>query len=102
MKIKKYVGNNGRTPFDEWFKKLDSSLRARVRARIKRIEHTGNLGFCRPVGPLYELKFSIGGGVRIYFAKEQDDLILLLVGGNKSRQQDDIEKAIKYWEDYNA
>ena len=102
IKIRKYVGKNGKAPFDEWFEKLDGSLRARVRARIKRIEQTGNLGVYKAIGLICELKFSVGGGVRVYFAQEENNLILLLVGGNKSKQRVDIKRAMEYWEDYNA
>lgn len=102
MKVRKYIKEDGKAPFDEWFKKLDGSIKARVRARIKRVELTENFGVYKQLGPIFEMKFTIAGGVRIYFGKDGDDLILLLVGGNKSSQQDDIKKAKEFWEDYNA
>lgn len=52
---------------------------------------------------LYELKFrTIGGGVRIYFGKDGESVVVLLLGGNKTRQDDDIVKAKIYWNDYTA
>jgi len=45
-----------------------------------------------------ELKFK--GGLRIYFAELSNIMILLLTGGNKSRQSDDIKKAQDYLQDY--
>ncbi len=102
MRVMKYVREDGKVPFDEWFKKLDGSVKARVRARIKRVELSGNFGVVKKIGPIFELKFTIAGGLRIYFGKDGEDLILLLSGGNKSGQQEDIKKAKEFWEDYNA
>lgn len=47
-----------------------------------------------------ERRLDFGPGYRLYFGRDGDQLIILLVGGSKSRQQRDIEAAQSYWEDY--
>lgn len=37
---------------------------------------------------------------RVYFCKDGDLIILLLCGGTKNTQEEDIEKAKEYWRDY--
>lgn len=83
--------------FITWLKKLkDSTARARINLRIRRIELTGNLGEYRSLGDdLFELKIDYGPGYRVYFSQFDDAVLLLLVGGDKSSQQRDIKKARK-------
>ena len=55
----------------------------------------GNLGDVRPVGEgVSELRIDYGPGYRIYFRLVNQDLALLLLGGNKSTQRRDIKRAI--------
>jgi putative addiction module killer protein len=49
---------------------------------------------------VYELRLTYGKGIRIYYGKEQDTIILLLLGGNKSTQNQDVNKAIEYWHEH--
>ena len=46
------------------------------------------------------MKFDFGAGYRVYFAGDGDEIILLLSGGDKGSQREDIEKAREYWTDY--
>ncbi len=80
--------------FSKWFRKLkDRQARARVADRLLRIEQ-GNLGDHKFLGEgLYELRFTFGAGYRVYFAQEGEQIIILLIGGDKSTQSRDIEKA---------
>lgn len=77
--------------FSRWFAKLrDPSARARINARIRRLE-LGNLGDKKAVGQgLSELRIDHGPGYRIYFATIDARLVILLAGGDTSRQQADI------------
>jgi len=45
-------------------------------------------------------KIDFGPGYRIYFGKDGDSLVILLIGGTKKRQSHDISLAINYWQDY--
>jgi putative addiction module killer protein len=87
--------------FEKWFKGLrDTNARARVSIRIDRIK-LGNLGDAKGLGDgLMELKIDYGPGYRLYCAKRGNTIILLLIGGNKSTQAKDIEKAKKLDKDY--
>ncbi|WP_420641653.1 type II toxin-antitoxin system RelE/ParE family toxin [Candidatus Leptofilum sp.] len=80
--------------FDKWFKGLkDRTTRNKVLARINRVEN-GNFGDFKSLGDnLYELRFFFGGGLRIYYTIRDNRLVLLLRGGDKSKQSRDIEKA---------
>lgn len=80
--------------FDKWLRKLkDRTGRLRILERIDRLAN-GNPGDVRPVGPgISELRLTYGPGYRTYYLQDGDVLILLLIGGDKSSQQNDIEKA---------
>lgn len=59
------------------------------------------MGNCEPVGSgVLELKIDYGHGYRVYFGQVGTKLVILLYGGDKSSQSEDIRKAIEYWEDY--
>jgi putative addiction module killer protein len=61
----------------------------------------GNLSNVKPVGAgVLEYKIDFGPGYRIYFGRDGDRLVILLAGGTKNRQRDDIAKAKSYWADY--
>jgi putative addiction module killer protein len=80
--------------------RLDKAVQAKVDIRVKRAEK-GNFGLHRRLpGSIIELKFD--DGTRVYFAEAGDELILLLLGGNKTRQDADIATAKEYYEDYKA
>lgn len=88
--------------FMRWLKRLkDIDGRARINMRIRRITLTGNLGDTKSVGDgVYELRIDYGPGYRVYYSKRGKEILLLLIGGNKSSQQKDIEKAKKINEEY--
>jgi putative addiction module killer protein len=81
--------------FTEWLDGLrDLRARARVQARIERLA-IGNPGDVRPVGEgVSELRIDYGPGYRVYFTKRGLELIVLLAGGDKSTQADDIRAAL--------
>lgn len=81
--------------FSKWISKLrDSNARARVLLRLRRISLTANLGDSKSVGDeVFELRIDYGPGYRVYFAYRGSEILLLLIGGDKSSQQRDIEKA---------
>jgi putative addiction module killer protein len=98
-----YSDSEGDEPFVEWWANLrDSEARNRISARIRRLEQ-GNYGDCKNLGGgIYELRLDFGPGYRVYFGKDQeiDVIIILLCGGDKSSQKQDIIKARKHWEEY--
>ena len=82
--------------FDSWFRGLpDQRTRARIDARLRRVT-LGNLGGAKSVGArVSELRIDHGPGYRVYFTRRGNEIIVLLVGGGKSTQQRDIDRAIK-------
>lgn len=78
-----------------WINRLkDRVARARIQVRVDRLVH-GNPGRYRDLGGgVSELKLNFGPGYRVYFSRRGEDLIVLLAGGDKSTQQEDIATAI--------
>lgn len=99
--IKEYLTEEGESPFRKWLNSLkDTNSRAKIRVRLNRIR-LGNLGDCKSVGSgVSELRIDYGPGYRVYLGQDGDEIIILLLGGDKKRQQKDIETAITYWHDY--
>jgi putative addiction module killer protein len=82
--------------FARWLDGLrDIRARARVLVRIERIV-AGNFGDSKPVGQgISELRIDYGPGYRVYFTKRGQQIVILLVGGDKSGQAADIKTAIR-------
>lgn len=82
------------TDFDRWLRDLgDNQGRLRIIARIDRLAH-GNPGDAKAVGQrVMELRVMYGPGYRVYYTQRGTTLVLLLCGGDKSTQQQDITKA---------
>lgn len=98
MNILIYQTPSGSEPFVEWIESLDKSINVKIRKRIARLE-TGHFGDCKCLGNnIYELRFFFGSGYRVYFGMQEQTIVMLLCGGDKSSQKNDVEKAIKYWE----
>ena len=100
LEIRYYVANDGRQPFAEWIADLDALTRAKMVRAIKRMEQ-GNLPNAKTIGAgVLEFRIDYGPGYRLYFGRDGETLIILLVGGTKKRQQRDIAAAHGYWQDY--
>ena len=96
-----YVTEEGRAPFTQWFDALrDVRGRVKIRARLNRIR-LGNFGDSASVGEgVQELRIDFGPGYRVYFGQAGTKIVLLLCGGDKSTQTQDILQAKSYWKDY--
>jgi len=79
----------------DWINSLrDRVGRARVQVRVDRLAH-GNLGQHRVLTHgVCELKIDAGPGYRVYYTERAGVLIVLLAGGDKTSQQQDIKTAI--------
>ncbi len=99
--ISQYQTIDGKVPFRDWLISFkDSTIRARIRTRIDRLQ-LGNFGDCKAVGDgVFELRIHFGAGYRIYFGQDGKSLVILLCGGSKGSQNKDILLAQDYWEDY--
>lgn len=101
MEVVYYTLKNGRSPFKTWLKKLDHFDRAVVVRFIQRVANGGAKKSIKALkGEIFEIKIIHGPGYRVYFAKDGEKIIVLLIGGDKRTQNNDIEKAREYWKDY--
>jgi putative addiction module killer protein len=89
------------SPLQEWLDNLrDKEGNAKILSRIARIPE-GNWGDFKFIAEgVFEFRVQTGPGYRIYFAKYQNRVVLLLCGGDKSSQTKDISQAIIYWKEY--
>lgn len=86
--------------FDKWMKGLrDRQAVARIRVRIDRLA-LGNPGQTRNLkGGVAEMKVDFGPGYRVYFTERNEMLVILLCGGTKKDQDEDIALAIRLAEE---
>ncbi|MBU6185452.1 MAG: type II toxin-antitoxin system RelE/ParE family toxin [Synechococcales bacterium] len=86
--------------YSRWFKSLrDRQSKARIDIRIRRLS-TGNPGDVKPVGQgVSELRIDYGPGYRVYFVQRGETLIILLAGGDKRTQEQDIITALDLAQD---
>jgi putative addiction module killer protein len=103
LQVEVYQTDDDRSPFSEWLRSLrDRAAAARVRVRLTRLR-LGNFGDTNSLGGgLHELRLDYGPGYRIYFGQTGDRVVLLLCGGTKRNQSQDIEQARSFWSDYRS
>lgn len=96
-----YADENGNEPFYLWLEGLrDERNRRRILSRLVRVQQ-GNYGDVEPIGEgLSELRFFFGSGYRVYFGEDADNIVVILCGGDKDSQSQDIENAKTYWQEY--
>jgi putative addiction module killer protein len=89
-----YKTKNGKEPFIKWLKSIkDKKVSLQIRNRLRRME-LGNFGDSKSLkAGLYEARFFISSGYRIYYSFKNNKIILLLAGGDKSSQTKDIKFA---------
>ena len=100
-KLEIYVTPDGKQPFVEWLEELkDKKTRYRIKERLDRIA-LGNFGDHKLItNGVYELRLTFGSGYRIYYGIENENIIILLCGGDKATQKKDIKRATEYLKDY--
>ena len=100
VEVREYLAADGGSPYQKWFNSLNAQTAAKVAIAVTRIEH-GNLSNAKSVGAgVQEYCIDFGPGYRIYFGRDGDRLVILLGGGTKKRQQEDIRHAQALWADY--
>ncbi len=82
--------------FARWLAGLrDPGARTRINVRIRRLS-VGNPGDVKPVGGgVSEMRIDYGPGYRVYFVRRGEALVILVAGGDKRTQNQDIAMAIK-------
>ena len=101
MELRYYQTRSGRRPFVEWLDGLDDrAARYRIESRLATVA-AGSFGDVKSVGNgVLELRVRWGPGYRIYFATVGEVVVLLLCGGDKRNQDDDIDEAKAYFDDF--
>jgi putative addiction module killer protein len=100
LTIRECVTSDGKNPFRLWLSTLDVTVQARVQARVRRLA-SGNFGDHKTLlNGLWEARLAFGPGYRIYFGRDGKDLIVLLLGGSKASQRQDIWRARQLWSGY--
>jgi putative addiction module killer protein len=88
--------------FDAWLRSLrDRQAKARIEVRIRRLSLDNPGQFRSLKNGINELKIDYGPGYRVYYNFRNQTLVLLLCGGDKSTQDQDIKTALrilKQWE----
>lgn len=78
--------------FERWYEQKLQSQKAIIDSRLARIEVFSHFGDCKYLDAgLLELRWK--NGLRIYFAKIENNQLLILIGGIKHEQKKDIKKA---------
>lgn len=93
---------SNRYPFMDWAEKLPKFIQGKIDAYIIRVTSGGAKKNIKALGSgIFEIKINCGPGYRVYFAQVKGSILLLLIGGKKSSQINDIKKANEYWRLYN-
>jgi len=96
--VRELLDEAGRSPFGAWVSRLSPVAAAKVEAAIARMR-AGNFGDHKSVGEgVWERRIDWGPGLRIYYGRKDDKLVLLLGGGDKSSQSRDILRAREFWQ----
>ena len=102
IRIDEYITDEDVSPFRRWFDDLDEHAAALVTIAIDRLGE-GNTSNAKPLGEgVSELRINRGPGYRIYFGWDGKVLVILLGGGTKRRQQNDLQAALRHWRSYKA
>jgi len=73
----------------------DIHARARIQVRVERLA-AGNPGDARSIGEgVSELRIDYGPGYRVYFTMRGRAVVILLAGGDKRTQANDIKTALR-------
>jgi putative addiction module killer protein len=102
IQVEEFITEQDVSPFRRWFDGLDHQAAAWVTIAIDRLGE-GNTSNAKALGEgVSELRIDRGPGYRVYFGWDGKVLVILLGGGTKKRQQNDIQAAQRLWRSYKA
>ncbi len=105
FELKDYETPDGRCPYQEWYSELikkDLRSATALENRVRRLEN-GLLGDYDDVQDgILELRIHVGQGFRIYVRRIGRTMMLLLSGGEKKTQDQDVKKAKEYWNEFKS
>ncbi len=82
--------------FDKWFKKVrDRQAKAQIAKRLRMLS-LGLFGDYKTVNDgVSELRIAVGKGYRVYYTLRGNEVVIILAGGTKDSQENDIKRAKK-------
>ena len=99
IELREYQDRSHHSPFREWFERLSAEAARKVTTALYRVG-LGNLSNVKGVGSgVYECRIDFGPGIG-FTSQGGTHIVILLGGGTKQRQQNDITVALARWEDY--
>ena len=100
IEVREYLAADGSNPYRKWFNSLNAQAAAKVAIAATRLAQ-GNFSKAKGVGSgVNEYVIDFGPGYRVYFGRDSDHLVILLCGGTKKRQREDIRHAQVLWIEY--
>src|SRR5579871_6905902 len=103
--LKDYETQDGRCPYKEWFSGLRQKVPAHaaiVERRVRRLEHGLPGDYDDVQDGILELRIHEGPGYLAYVRRIEKVLMLLLLGGGKKSQIQDVKKAREYWKEFKS
>jgi len=101
MEVVEYIKDDGSNPYKKWFDSLNAQAAAKVTVAKARLE-LGNTSSIKWFDGIGEYRIDWGPGYRVYLVQDGNNLIVLLGGGTKKRQRNDIKKAIELSKEYKS
>jgi putative addiction module killer protein len=100
VEVREYLTADGENPYRQWLDTLDVTPHARIQARVLRFS-MGNLGDHKSLGGRrLGISRDVRAGVPDLLGKDGQQLVLLLLGGDKSTQASDVARAQASWKAY--
>lgn len=92
--------DSGICPFERWYKGIkDKKVRAAIAAKITLLQDYTYSNFKSVGGGVFEARVFLGPGYRVYFGFSGMRIVVLLAGGDKNSQAEDIKKAKRFWKE---
>ena len=101
MEVMEYIKEDGSNPYKRWFDSLNAIAAAKVTVAMARLE-LGNTSSIKWFDGIGEYRINWGPGYRLYLVQDGKNLIVLLGGGTKKQQRQDIKKAIELSKEYKS
>jgi putative addiction module killer protein len=100
LEVLEYLDASGRSLFGDWFDGLNAQAAAKITIAVTRLRQ-GHVSSVKSVGSgVMEYKVDFGPGYRVYFGRDDERIVVLLAGGTKRCQNEDIRLAQARWADY--
>jgi len=93
--------SSGICPFERWYQGIkDKRARISIAAKLALLQDAAFSNFKSVGEGVFEIRIFLGPGYRVYFGFVENEVVVLLAGGDKNSQDDDIKKAKGLWKEY--